>query len=334
MKSIISRVSNRLIRVAILSGLILPFIVSSTGRFVGPSVAEVRITPAISTSPNSDPKEKIQSQIQNDESLVAAIRDARYSVERTEDTYHAANPANRMRAAFEHPGNFMLRGSNDDDSWQSEWRLKSIGHGSVQQRVLKGEWTGSQTKIAANHWIESADGPIRVEESFENRPDGLEQVFVVEKSPRSLRTDDRSRLRLVLEINGDLEARASDDGQTIDLINQNSEKILRYEKLKVWDANSRALNARMRTKASSEVWLEVDDADAVYPITVDPSFVQTQKLTRPDSAAGDEFGESLAFTAGPPNVLAIGAPGADVAGNLGQGAVYLFEYSKIGRAHV
>jgi hypothetical protein len=324
MKSFVYGMGKRLIGIAIVGGLTYAFIVSSAGRSVSPTVQNA---PAV--SPSSKPNEELQSLTQDSENgLADAIRDARYSVDQSDDKFYAANPANRMHAAFEHPGDFKLRSSDDAESWQSEWKLKSIGHGALQQRVLKGEWTGSNTRIAANHRVESADGPIKIEESFENRPDGLEQVFVVNKSPRSIGRHSHSPLRLVLEIEGDLEARATVDGQAIDLIDESGEKILRYEKLIVWDANSRELSARMRTEAAGEVWLEVDDTDAVYPITVDPSFVQTQKLTRADSAAGDQFGQSLAYNSGfSSSFLAIGAPDAAVAGNSGQGAVYIFEYS-------
>jgi FG-GAP repeat len=48
-----------------------------------------------------------------------------------------------------------------------------------------------------------------------------------------------------------------------------------------------------------EVWLEVDDRDAVWPVTIDPTFTQQQKLEASDAAAQDEFGVSVAIHAVP-----------------------------------
>ena len=327
MKSFVKGICNRVTPVVMLAGLIYPVILSATWGVGSLSLTDVRSNSPASESDNRNRREDISSLIQNENNgLAAAIRTARYSIERSEDKFYASNPANEITAVFDRDGDLKLSSSDKKHSWQSDWQLKSIGRGSVQQSVANGEWSGSKTQISARHQVESPDGPILVEESLENRPDGLEQIFVVERSPGSRRPDSRAALRLVLEIGGDLDARASDDGQMIDLIDKTGEKILRYEKLKVWDANAIELRSIMRTEADGEVWLEVDDTGAVYPITVDPSFVQVQKLTRADSTAGDHFGEALAESSFG-TFLAIGAPGAAVAGNDGQGAVYIFEYS-------
>ena len=121
-----------------------------------------------------------------------------------------------------------------------------------------------------------------------------------------------------------MNAEASADGQTVKLTDNTGAKVLHYEKLKVWDANGTLLAARMATETAGEIRLEVEDAAAVYPVTVDPSFVQQYKLTRPDSAGGDHFGETIAVGSFG-TFLAIGAPDADVGGNADQGAVYIFQ---------
>jgi hypothetical protein len=35
-----------------------------------------------------------------------------------------------------------------------------------------------------------------------------------------------------------------------------------------------------------QAWLEVDDRDAIWPVTIDPTFTQQQKLEASDAAAG------------------------------------------------
>lgn len=317
MRNSIISIFRRAVPACVLASLIFATVISNTRNHVSSSLPQDES--AINPQPD------IASLVADKSNgLADAIREARYSVDEKNGRVYAANPQNKMHAVFENAGDLRLRSSDQNQSWQSEWNLKSIGHGSAQREVIKGGWSGDKTKIVARHRIESPDATVEVEESFENRPDGLEQVFVVDKDPRA--HDTAADLRLVLEVDGDLKAHASVDGKTIDLIDESGAKVMQYEKLKVWDANFRELKSRMVTSRSGEVWLEVEDQNAVYPVTVDPSFVRTQQLIRADSAAGDHFGTALGFARGLPNHIAIGAPDAAVGGNAGQGAVYIFRY--------
>ena len=51
-----------------------------------------------------------------------------------------------------------------------------------------------------------------------------------------------------------------------------------------------------RKGSQEEVWLEVDDRGAVWPVTIDPTFTQQAKLQAADAAAGDAFGASVAIS--------------------------------------
>ena len=55
----------------------------------------------------------------------------------------------------------------------------------------------------------------------------------------------------------------------------------------------------------AQVWLEVDDRDAVWPVTIDPTFTQQQKLEASDAAELDRFGFSVAISG---ETVVIGAP--------------------------
>ena len=55
--------------------------------------------------------------------------------------------------------------------------------------------------------------------------------------------------------------------------------------------------------------LEVDDREAVYPVTIDPLIALLEaKLTASDASAGDVFGASVAIDG---DTVVIGAPADD-----------------------
>lgn len=104
-----------------------------------------------------------------------------------------------------------------------------------------------------------------------------------------MRADSSDPLRLVMEVSGDLTATAAKDGQSLILKDAKGHKTLRYEKLKVWDADMTEQTAKMKV-ADNKVYVEVEEAAARYPLTIDPTFAETAKLTASDGAAADRFG--------------------------------------------
>src|SRR5262249_18294289 len=89
------------------------------------------------------------------------------------------------------------------------------------------------------------------------------------------------------------------------------------------DARGRALPARMAPGAGLDggaLSLLVDDAQAVYPLTIDPVLTLQQKITANDGAASDFFGLSVALSG---DTAVVGAPFDDVTA-LDQGSVYVF----------
>ena len=64
--------------------------------------------------------------------------------------------------------------------------------------------------------------------------------------------------------------------------------------------------------AGSHIELEVDDAKAVYPLTVDPAFSQQAVLTPSDAATGNEFGYPIALS-NDGNTALIGSRGNNAA---------------------
>jgi SAM-dependent methyltransferase len=123
-----------------------------------------------------------------------------------------------------------------------------------------------------------------LEEWFVNRPSGLEHGYVVHKRPSN-------GLSFRLAVRGDL--RASGSGDALQLT-RNGVTTLTYSGLKVWDATGKPLPARM-TGYGNEIELSVDDTQARYPVTVDPT-VQQAYLKASNTGANDNFGYSVAIS--------------------------------------
>ena len=163
---------------------------------------------------------------------------------------------------------------------------------------------------------ESAAGAVT--EWYINTAAGLEQGFTLESAPGERR--DGERLRVVLALEGDLRAQAVDGGQALEFTDGAWQPVPRYDHLVVRDARGRELEARMAVRmegGEAEAWLEVDDRGAVWPVTIDPTFTQQQKLEAGDAAAGDLFGHSVAISG---ETVVLGAPQDASA----QGSAYVF----------
>ncbi len=91
----------------------------------------------------------------------------------------------------------------------------------------------------------------------------------------------------------------------------------RYDGLQVKDATGRMLPSHFALEAGG-VRIVVDDAEAVYPVVVDP-FVRRQTLTDPGNANLDYFGVAVALS-GDGNTLAVGAYGT----SRSKGAAYVY----------
>lgn len=244
--------------------------------------------------------------------LAQAVTAARYQVTANEGGATAFNEANGMRLDFTESG-WQLKSTTKDKSWSSSWQLNSFGYGSKQTKAAAGAWQTTENRV------ELARANQRITEWFVNTPNGVEHGFTLAARPDAESSDEA--LRLVMKVDGDLTAQAERDGQALTLVEGDGAKALRYEKLKVWDAGGTQLAARMRTEASGEVWLEVEEAAAVYPITIDPTFVQEQKITSNDFGGAKNFGFSMAIEG---DTAIIGAPRDDLTINGNEGSAFIF----------
>lgn len=260
---------------------------------------------------------------------LAQIAAARYAVHpipgaaKANPLFGAVNPAQGMRVRFSGDG-VELRGN----AWRSVWALRSAGYGTSQTPLGRGkvDATGNRVTIARQSGIT---------EWYVNAPDGVEQGFTLNHPPSTAKAGER--LRLVIALTGDLHAAMPPGSNSeLRLTKPDGSLAARYDHLTVIDRTGRKLPAGMSVSngdgASENIILDIDDRDAAWPITVDPTFTQEAMLKAANPGQGDEFGRSIAISG---DTLVVGAPGEDSSATgingdmtnnsaIDSGAVYVF----------
>ena len=265
-------------------------------------------------------------------SLQEAIAATRYEV-RWEDrpalgglssAYHAPNPAQRLSTYFtpadihlaplqssgeSQPGHQALAGAE----WRATMKFAGYGYGDKLQPLA-----GLAELLAEGERIEYRRAGASLTEWYVNSAAGLEQGFTIDARPAT--RSEGENLRLALELSGDLQAELVEEGRAIALKRTNGEPALRYGNLYAYDAKGQPLPSRMSV-SRRQVILEVDDANALYPVTIDPLITLQQKLTAYDGAHQDYFGWAVAIAG---DTAVVGAHSADIGSNVNQGAAYVF----------
>ena len=247
------------------------------------------------------------------DSLQEALATARYGVYPEPQqlaSWQAENPAQQIRARFTPEGVQVEAKPGDGPPRRIGMKLRSVGYGERPIGVSAARLTTSGSRIEYRRSLVGNDGAAgAITEWYVNTAAGLEQGFTLESAPGERR--DGERLRVVLALEGELRAQAVDGGQALEFKDGAGQRVLRYDHLVVRDGGGRELEARMAVRikgGEGQVWLEVDDRDAVWPVTIDPTFTQQQKLLASDAAADDVFGISVAISG---ETVVVGAPADD-----------------------
>jgi len=151
----------------------------------------------------------------------------------------------------------------DHASWR--WGLELVG-------VTGKARIGIEVNRMTYRWSAELD------EWFVNDTHGLEHGFTLH-TPREIK----------LAVRGGLRPRAS--GAGVEFLDASDTARIEYKDLVAWDANGRALPARM-TVQDGLVTLAVEDEGARYPITIDP-IAQQAYLKASNTGGGDRFGTSI-----------------------------------------
>ncbi|WP_437307954.1 hypothetical protein [Sorangium sp. So ce388] len=219
----------------------------------------------------------------------------------------AVNPAHGLISEFT-AGGVMVTRESSERAGRVTMKLARYGcQGKLVPLEAAAEPRGANNRVELMHRVPSAG--LNVIEWYLNGPLGLEQGFSLD-SPPACRSDSEGKVELEIALGGDLSPELSEDGQSMDLRDETGAAVLRYTDLIVQDARGTVLPAEIRLSAAN-VSILIDDADAIYPLEVDPLIATEQQvLYASDAAADDMFGDSVAVSG---NTAVIGAFHAEAA---------------------
>lgn len=256
------------------------------------------------------------SESQGFASLTEAIRNAAYTIRPSSQVgeLSAINSRQRMRVHFSSEGLALdvsradekSGGVTDSSDVYLRCRTTAIGYGDRLVPLSAGEVLsdGSLVGTAIDGEGTQCARIVHPEmvEYFVNRPEGLEHGYIISTAPEATGKGE-APLRIKMEWKGAQELKISSDQKSATLHNSKGGEVLCYGGLKVWDAMGQTLAARMAVDGSS-LAIEVDDRDAIYPVTIDPTFSQQAYLKASNTGAGDEFGTAVAISG---NTVVVGA---------------------------
>ncbi|MCO5213329.1 MAG: hypothetical protein M9936_26805, partial [Caldilinea sp.] len=202
--------------------------------------------------------------------------------------YVAANPAHGWQIGYARTGATTLAGNGD---WQWGLRLTAYGYGLNLTPVDRPAALTADTATLTYRW----DASLR--EWWVNTPTGLEQGFTLQRRPAPA-----SGLPLVVDmaVNGTLTPQLRGDG--IAFTDATGAAILTYNKLHVTDAAGQVIPARFAVIGQT-LQILVEDAAAIYPLTIDP-IVQQAYLKASNAEADDRFGWAVGISG---DTLVVGA---------------------------
>jgi hypothetical protein len=185
--------------------------------------------------------------------------------------------------------------------------LTGLGRGQRVEHVATVAPNGAASQILYRHGS--------ISEFYRNGPYGLEQGFTVRQRPQA----GTGSLVLALGLGGSLIPEQV--GSQILFKTQAGATALRYGELSAQDATGRGLPAHMQI-AGGLLQLRIDDANARYPLRIDPFIQQGSKLTGGEESGKGLFGRSVALS-GDGNTALIGGE----TDNINIGAAWVFTRS-------
>lgn len=252
-----------------------------------------------------------------------AIRESEYEIKPAEDNHVFDSPNRQQNLRTTYTADKFILKPGEKDDWKLQLTLKGIYSGkkkiySPQKDAIA---VTEKNKIQFNH-----NNKFSVE--YINSKEGVRQNFIIQKKP----ADPCSKITVQLSTNKGWYINKVHDRELhfAKLQGHELSKKINYNSLKAWDATNKELAAKfVINKNHSAFEIEVNSADAVYPVTIDP-LSTTPAMTLTGSNAGDLFGLSVA-SAG--DINGDGYSDVIVGANAvssNRGAMYIFTGSSTG----
>ena len=224
-------------------------------------------------------------QLDQDGTLVAQLKRMRYEVRKRDargtesPEWQVTNPVQQFSAVWR-PSGIEVHPAVEPAAWRIAMRLDAWGYGNRLESSRDAEIAVSGNRLEYRHRNELGTA---LTEWYVHTSRGIEQGFTLPRRPAG--AEDAGPLKLVIAMNGTLQPRLAGDRQAIEFSRSNGTVPLRYSELRSWDAKGRLLPSSLHI-AAGRVSILVDDAKAVYPVTVDPLLHTETKATASDAAAG------------------------------------------------
>lgn len=253
-------------------------------------------------------------------SLAAAATASRYLFRDLHDTAQAdgstfdtSNAAQGYHARWA-PAGLTLE-SLGEQRWTAQLATVAVGYGDARRSLGAAAWRGDARELRRSPLL--ADGqPSDLTEWYRNDAAGLEHGWTIAARPSPA----AGALELALALTGDLRAVPTLHSAAVALTAADGVAALQYGGLRSWDAAGRALPSHFIATAD-RITVVVDDAGAVYPVTVDPRFTAQQTLTQSGGSAYSNFGAVVAVSG---DTAIVGAPLDDIGTNQNQGSATVF----------
>ena len=214
-------------------------------------------------------------------SICAAYEAGRHQIFAVEEGWSARNPGQGLITTFDERG-FSTR--PDSGSWNWGLDLQGYGWGGTLP-VTEPRVTSTQGGRLSREWDDC------LTEWYVNDSRGLEHGFTVASRPSGA----VAPLTVELSIRGGLQPVVSPDGRNVTFTDAQGGAALNYNGLTVFDASGNPVPAHWLRIGDDRLRLQVDDATADYPLTIDP-IVQQAYLKASNTGGADWFGISVAVS--------------------------------------
>ncbi|WP_179952277.1 Ig-like domain-containing protein [Marinicella rhabdoformis] len=238
------------------------------------------------------------------------------AVKKGQRGWTATNAKQGWKIKYGVDGQTVLSSTHEQQRFHIGMQLEALGYGELDNVPNKPYAISFNDKKLNYHWNNN------LTEYWTNTPFSTEQWFELKQRP-NLNVPSEP---LQLSIKVDTNLAMVQQGKQL-IFTDGSDIRIHYKKLKVWDATGQILPAEMEL-IGQNVKLKVDDQKAIYPLTIDPQFVQSHYIKASNSDSGDNFGNAVAISG---DTLVVGAidEDGDGSGTLDNsvpnaGAVYVY----------
>jgi hypothetical protein len=220
---------------------------------------------------------------------IASIREAhgteRYAAHSIEGGHRARNPGQHWTTFFDGSG-FLTQPDRGGWTWGLE--LEGYGFAGRERELTEPQQVCTEGARVTYLWDES------LEEWYVNHERGLEHGFTVHQRPVRNGEGEDGRLLLTLAVRGTLRPQVTGGGRDVDFLGDQGTVELTYSGLRAFDADGRELNTGFE-EIGDRLCLWVDERDARYPLTIDPT-AQQAYLKASNTASDDLFGISVSVS--------------------------------------